>query len=182
MYGMMHRGIRQMVIEAAGEEAWAAIDRKLGTGPAELISAAVYDDAMTIAMIEASAEVMGVEMGECLEAFGRYWVRFAERGSYGSIMQFTGSDLPTFIANLDRMHQAVVSALPEARVPSFSILERGEGVLYVGYSSERDGLESLVLGLLRGLLDRFNLTGMVEQVAARGHVPEFRITYAANPA
>ena len=177
MYGMIHRGLRQMVVDRLGEEAWKALEHGLGTGPQDMISAMVYDDGLTVSMVAAAADLLEMPMEECLKAFGRSWIRFAERGSFGAIMDFTGRDLPGFIANLDRMHQAVVAAMPEARVPSFALVRDVSGDLLVQYRSERDGLEALVIGLLEGLMDRFDIAGEVRQVTSTSNAVEFQLLY-----
>ncbi|MBU6266060.1 MAG: heme NO-binding domain-containing protein [Sphingomonadales bacterium] len=178
MYGMIHRALRGMVIEQAGEAAWDEIERGLGFGPAQQISAQIYDDAVTLAMVGAAAERMKLPVAELLGRFGRHWIGFAERGSYGAIMDFTGRDLASFIGNLDRMHQAVLAALPEARVPSFELVDATPGRLRVRYRSEREGLEPFVAGLLEGLLDRFGLTGEVSRVhGAVNDAAEFLVTH-----
>lgn len=177
MYGMIHLGIRQMVVESLGQDRWAELEREIGIGPEELISLNVYDDAMTSTILTAAAAKLGQSLPECLQQYGRYWISFAERGSYGSIMTFIGSDIVSFVSNLDRMHQAVLAAMPEARVPSFSVIEHEPGMLRIRYISERDGLEPFVLGLLEGMLERFELRGEVGQVPGLGNASEFLVTY-----
>lgn len=166
MYGMAHRALRQMMLDRLGPAAWAKVERETNTGPADLISLCVYDDSKTIALISASAAHLGMPVEEALRVFGRYWVRFAELSSFGPIMDFTGQDIVTFINNLDRMHRSVVLAMPDARVPSFTLLDETRQNLRVRYRSDRTGLEMFVIGLLEGLMDRLNETGSVE-VAAR---------------
>jgi Haem-NO-binding len=162
MYGMTHRALRQMMIDELGPAAWSRIERETATGPADLISLCVYDDSKTIALINASAAQLGLGFDEALRVFGRYWVQFAEASSFGPIMDFTGQDIVTFINNLDRMHRSVVLAMPDARVPSFALVEETRDRLLVRYRSDRTGLESFVIGLLEGLMDRLGETGTVE--------------------
>ena len=178
MYGMIHRGLRDMVIEHSGQDAWNQIEMRAGTGPEHLISGQTYDDAIALNLVGLSADQLGISVEDCLMAFGRYWVKFAERGAFGQLLNFAGRDFITFLENLDRMHQAVVSAMPEARVPSFRIADRGEGVVRVAYTSERAGLEPMVVGLLEGLLARFKLTGEVEQAHGANLASEFIVRYA----
>ena len=166
MYGMAHRALRQMMLDRLGPSAWAKIERETNTGPADLISLCVYDDSKTIALISASAAHLGMAVEDALRVFGRYWVRYAELSSFGPIMDFTGQDLVTFINNLDRMHRSVVLAMPDARVPSFELLSETRQRLLVRYRSDRTGLETFVIGLLEGVMDRMGETGTVE-VAAR---------------
>ena len=103
-----------MIIEQSGEEVWNRIEAKLNTGPEHLISAQTYDDSLTLAMVATAAQELGQSVPECLVQYGRYWIQFAARGSYGAMMDFTGRDFPTFVENLDRMHQAVRAAMSEA--------------------------------------------------------------------
>lgn len=183
MYGMIHRGLRQMIIEQSGEELWNRIEKKLGTGPEHLISAQTYDDSLTLAMVATVAEQSGQSVPECLAFFGRYWVQFAARGSYGGMMDFAGKDLPTFVGNLDRLHQAVQAALSKSIMPSFKVAEYGEDYLRVDYRSDREGLEPFVVGLFQGLLDRFGLNGTVETRTTHKNRSEFLIRYTpAGPA
>lgn len=179
MYGMIHRGIRQLVIDSLGKDRWDELEREIGIGPAEQISLTVYDDGITSAILAAAADKLGHTVPECLRHFGRSWIGFAERGSYGSILNFLGNDLGAFVSNLDRMHQVVEAAMPEARMPSFSVIEQGPGTLRVRYISEREGFEPFVTGLLEGVLERFEIRGEVGQVQSQGNASEFLITYEA---
>ena len=178
MYGMIHRGIREMVVELKGAEAWSEIEQSCAIGPVELISAVVYDDAMTLAIVGAASQVLEMDVPTCLKNFGRYWIRFAERGSYGALMNFTGQNLTTFIANLDRMHASVALALPQANTPSFSVVGSDGPEIRVRYWSSREGLEPFVVGLLEGLLDRFGEIGTVTQCDAKSNGTDFVITLA----
>ena len=163
MYGLIHRGLRAMVLERAGQDAWAAVERQVGAGPTEFISAMVYEDALTLRLVGAVAERLEITTSDCLRDFGRHWIGFAENSPYGSILDFTGDTLEAFIGNLDRMHQSVRIALPSAQVPSFKILHVAQDRLVVRYASQRSGLESFVTGLLEGVLARFGLTGSVSR-------------------
>lgn len=180
MYGMIHAGIKQMVLDLKGEDAWAAIESEAGSSPLDTIPAMVYDDELTIRLLTVASQHLNLSVSQGLQAFGRYWIRFAERGSFSALLNFTGSDIASFIANLDRMHQAVVAALPDARVPSFEIVRQDHGWLQVAYRSDREGLGLFVLGLFEGLLDRFELDGSVRQVASTTNAAEFEIIYRAD--
>lgn len=175
---MIHRGVRAMVIEQLGEEAWQATERKLGIGPTELISGMTYEDSMTIEIIAEAAARLNLDMEDCLLDFGRYWIKFAARGSFASVMDFTGQDLPTFVGNLDRMHLAIATAMPMAQVPSFALLESTPGRLLVEYRSVRTGLEKFVIGLFEGLIERFDAKGSVNLVEQKANYTTFEILYA----
>lgn len=117
-------------------------------------------------------------MPECLRVFGRYWVRFAAKGSFKSIMDLTGDDIVQFVENLDRMHRAVVRTLPNAKMPSFKLIEENEGCLRILYRSERAGLDTFVVGLFEGLLDHFVLDGNVVLIGQGPKGLELLVNYA----
>lgn len=177
VYGMIHRAIREMVIAEAGDTAWAALEREFGAGPADMISAMVYPDERTVALLGAAAERLGQALPECLRRFGHHWVRFAGSGAYAGIMDFVSRDFAGFIAHLDRMHQAVCVAMPEARVPEFTLLADDGTTVRVGYRSGRTGLEPFVAGLLEGLLERFGHTGSVTRAGEGPAGHEFVVTF-----
>lgn len=180
MYGMIHRALRQMVQDSAGTDAWAAIERNAGVGPTEMISGEVYDDAVTLRLIAATAALTATPAEALLIEFGRFWVGFAERGSFGHILNFTGKDIATFIANLDRMHDGVRAVMPDARMPSFAVVHSAPGHIIVDYRSTRAGLEPFVRGLLLGLIDRFSFTGSVSEGAPGDGACRFEMHYAAG--
>ncbi len=166
-----------MVLEGAGKRTWAEIEAATGIGQSELISAKVYEDAVTLNLIECAAGCVGGEVAQFMTDFGQYWIAYAERGSFGPILQFTGEDIATFLRNLDRLHDSVETVMPDARMPSFKVLSEEPGSLVVAYQSDRTGLEPFVKGLLIGLLVSFNLAGTVSSVASEGARAIFRLTF-----
>lgn len=153
-----------MMASKLGAPAWAELERKLGLGAADYITARVYADEQTIGMCSACAEALGQDLSDFFVEFGAYWIGFAVSGPYRGVMQSTGSTLPEFLANLDRMHNTIRMAMPEAQTPLFALRENGGNSLLVEYGSPREGLEPLVLGLLIGLLDHFGEQGSVTRL------------------
>lgn len=177
MYGMIHRAVRQMVLDRAGKLAWSEIEAMAGIGQSELISAESYDDAITLRLIAGAAECSKVTLDEFLLEFGRYWIQYAEQGSFGAILKFTGNDLPTFLRNLNRLHGSVQSVMPVAQMPSFIVVREEDGLIELDYSSSRQGMVPFVEGLLQGLLDRFGLQGHVEHTYPETVTARFRIAF-----
>lgn len=176
MYGLIHRYLRDHIIESAGEDVWRSITTELRISPADLISQEVYDDALTYELVGVASRRLGRSVDDCLASFGRFWVMRVSQDTYRAVMDFTGRDLVTFLKNLDRMHHSVAAVMPKARLPSFTLIEQNSGQLLVQYRSERTGLESFVSGLLEGLLEWFALTGEVERAMSESDAVEFLIT------
>ncbi len=161
MYGMIHQAARSLVIDLRGEEAWQEILDLSELNAEHFISAQYYGDDITYRLIGVASNYLGLETEVVLEEFGKYWLTFAEKTAYGSVLAMAGDDLETFLGNLDRMHSSISSTMPSAVMPSFLLGRTAEGGLLVAYRSERAGLAPFVKGLLRSVLERFGQTGEV---------------------
>lgn len=181
MYGMIHRAIRDMVKTRAGAAAWQDIEAQTAAGPAEMIGVLVYDDAITMKLLSAAAQRLNLSLSDLLEQFGRHWIEYTEQKQFGRILDLAGSDLVAVLQNLDRLHAAVLAAMPNARAPSFTVTQVQENTLILQYRSQRQGLEPLIKGLLLGLLNRFQLYGEVQQIRGENNasddVVQFRISH-----
>lgn len=168
MYGMIHNAARALVTRQYGEAAWASIIQKCGFSSDKFIGAQPYPDETTMALIGAIIEHLGARPEAVLEAFGRHWVEYAAASPYGSLLDRTGGDLATFLANLDRMHASIKSTMPAASMPSFHVAGVADDRIDVEYRSARQGLAPFVKGLLAGLLDRFGQTGVISSCEGDG--------------
>lgn len=177
MYGMIHRALRQMVLDERGEEVWSSIQRTANVELSDFISSATYPDEVTQRLLSTASEVLGQDSDKMLKQFGQFWIRYAEASSFGSILAFTGQDIVSFISNLDRMHRTIQDVMIKAQMPSFSILEHDVGQITVEYRSTRTGLAPFVSGLLLGLLERFNLKGSVSLISEEPSKSVFLIDY-----
>jgi guanylate cyclase soluble subunit beta len=177
MYGVIHRAVRQMVLDRLGKHAWSEIESAAGIGYSQLISAELYDDEVTLALLDGAARRTGIDMDEFLFEFGRYWIRYAQSGSFGAILNFTGHDFPTFIRNLNRLHDSVREVMPKARMPRFALVSERQGEMLVEYRSTRQGLGPFVRGLLHGLLDHFGLMGEVTMALGESGEIRFLISH-----
>ena len=179
---MIHRAVRQLVLDQAGPFAWMAVQASARIGEAEMIIAESYDDALTHRLLAAAGEYLNLKPDQTWAAFGRYWIHYAGNGPLGSIMAFTGDDIVSFVSNLELLHRNVQFVMPAARLPKFILVRNEPGILIVRYHSSRTGLEPFVTGLFEGLLDRFGLTGTIQPLEKNEDAFEFQVTYQAGAA
>ena len=177
MYGMIHRAIYALLKSQHTKNEWESRKAELSIDPDGMISTVVYPDAKTQQLVAEAALLLRIPEAEFLQQLGRFWPPFAAQGAYAHILEFTGNDLPSFISGLDQMHQAVVSAMPHADVPSFTLVENRPDALVVDYRSNRQGLEPFVTGLLHSLLDRFGDVGSVEYIGQYDDASRFLVRY-----
>lgn len=114
-----------------------------------------YDDASTLAIVEAMVVRSGRGLDEVLHDVGRSWVSFAKTTPFATLLSMAGRDFASVIANLDDMHARIRTSLPTMRPPSFSCELGEDGLLEVTYRSEREGLFPFVTGVFEGLAADF---------------------------
>lgn len=180
MYGLINRAVKGLVVERFGSDAWDRIRIRAGIDEEDFISMESYDDSVTYGLVAAATEELGLEASTILEAFGGYWVEYTAVEGYGELLNSVGDTLPEFLANLDQMHARVKMAFPDLKPPRFRVSDESEEGLMLHYFSHRPGLAPLVVGLVKGLADRFDRP--VEVVSMRVGEGEdehdaFRISY-----
>lgn len=80
--------------------------------------------------------------------FGETFFDFCEESGYDRILHVLGGKLSDFLCNLDALHDHLGSIYPGMRAPSFRVTNR-DGVIILHYYSIRDGLEHIVLGIVK---------------------------------
>lgn len=151
MYGLVNKAIEDLVVSLAGERTWLEIVDRAGIDAATFVSLDSYPDEVTFSLVSAASEVLGQPPEQILEQFGEHWVRYTGREGYGPLIKAYGTDVASFLKNLDALHARVVLIMPELKPPSFRIVEDGPDRYLVHYYSTRSGLGPMVTGLLRGV-------------------------------
>lgn len=156
MFGLVNKGIEEMVCSQFGEDIWENIKEKADVDAVTFISMDSYPDEITYRLVDAASKVLNISTTDVLEAFGQYWVLFIATEGYEELMTVTGDNLPEFIQNLDNLHGRVGLSFPNLQMPSFQCSDLQPESLNLHYYSERPGLTPLVIGILKGLGTRFN--------------------------
>ena len=84
------------------------------------------------------------------------------------MLDMAGNTLDEFLKNLNNLHAQVGVTLPKLKPPSFEIENVRDKVWRVHYHSDRSGLTSMMIGLLKGLAQRFGLQASVVVEAVSG--------------
>ena len=82
-------------------------------------------------------------------------------------MRAAGRTLPEFLLNPPNFHSRVAMIFPELQPPRFKCTDITECSLKLHYFSHRRGLESFVVGLVRGLGKMFETPVTVDMAATR---------------
>ena len=180
MYGLVNQALEDFVRQRFGDAAWNRIRDGAGVSLDMFVSMDSYPDDMTVKLVQAATDVLGLNAAQILEAFGEHWVLYTAQAGYGEMLAMFGSDLRAFLLNLDNLHSHVAMTFPALRPPSFEVEQiEGSRALLLHYRSERTGLAPMVVGLLKGLGMRFSQEISIRQTAHRGPDDHdvFRIDY-----
>lgn len=89
--------------------------------------------------------------------FGRMFFDFCSESGYDKILQVLGATTKDFLQNLDALHDHLATIYPGMRAPSFRCTQReDDGALILHYYSERDGLEHIVIGIVKAVASKLH--------------------------
>ncbi|MEE4280661.1 MAG: heme NO-binding domain-containing protein [Pseudomonadales bacterium] len=155
MYGLINKALKGMILERFGETQWEQVFQASGIPHDSFLTMRSYDDQLTFALAGAASDVLGAPVEDCLEMFGEYWVREIASKAYAPLMDATGQDMVSFLANINGLHDRITGTFLNYVPPEFEIEQIDDNRYSVHYISQRQGLTPFVVGLLKGLADRY---------------------------
>ena len=167
MYGLVNKAIQDMICQKFGEPTWQQIKRHAQVKTPAFLSMEAYPDDLTHRLVRAASVVLSLSPAEVMQAFGEYWVLYTAEEGYGELLETAGDSLPEFLQNLDELHARVGVMFPKLQPPSFDCEEEDDRTLRLHYSSHRQGLAPMVVGLVRGLGDRFETPVEITQTQSK---------------
>ena len=90
-------------------------------------------------------------MNDVLEAFGAHFLDYCVQSGYDRILKVLGRNLRDFLCNLDALHDHLATIYPGMEAPSFRCTETSDGTLLLHYYSKRQGLEHIVIGIVKAI-------------------------------
>ena len=151
MYGIVNKAIQDLVTENFGADKWELIKEKSGVDIDYFLSNEPYDDDITYQLAGATSEIIGITVGQVLNAFGEWWILRTGKEKYGGLMEAGGNNLKEFLVNLPQFHNRIMLMYPKLTPPEFKVSDIENNSIHVHYFSKREGLQEFVRGLLSGL-------------------------------
>lgn len=95
---------------------------------------------------------LGLAAEELLELAGTHFFEYCQKKGHDRMMTSLGHDLPTFLTNLDALHDHLSYTFPSMMAPSFRCdTKDDDATLILHYYSTRQGMESLVIGIVKAV-------------------------------
>ena len=167
MYGIVNKAIEDLVTENFGADKWEAVKEKSGVDVDFFLSNEPYDDAITYQLAGAASDILGLSVGQVLNAFGEWWILKTGKEKYGGLMEAGGSNLREFLVNLPMFHNRIMLMYPRLTPPEFKVSDATENSIHVHYHSKREGLQEFVRGLLSGLAKMYTVEVAIELLQTR---------------
>jgi guanylate cyclase soluble subunit beta len=166
MYGLINKALKTMISDGHGQEVWDSILTKSAVPEDSFTTMEQYDDDTTYALVGAASEVLEIPAAACLELFGHYWATVTAPNAYEMLLQSTGDNLFEFLDNLSSLHDRITSTFIDYVPPHF-ITTIDNNKMELVYESTREGLTPFLIGIIKGLADRFEVQVEFESVVAR---------------
>ncbi|KAM6180397.1 LOW QUALITY PROTEIN: guanylate cyclase soluble subunit beta-2-like [Erethizon dorsatum] len=140
----------------------------------------VYDDAITMRLIQEASKVLGVSLEAILKLFGEYFFEFCKMSGYDRMLWTLGGNFMAFIENLDALHSYLTLSYQEMNAPSFHVEKGKDGESLLHYYSSRSGLCHTVPGIIEAVakdffdidvtMDILDMNEEVERTGKKEHV------------
>jgi hypothetical protein len=170
MYGLVNKAIQEKIEAAYGPETWKKIRLSVGFEEEEFIGLKAYPDDISYALVTAASAELGVPVDLLLELVGEEWISHTALNGYENVLNLAGNNMIDFIHNLDTIHNNITNLMPSMRPPKFRIKKESVTGMHLLYYSDRQGLQPMVIGILKGLGKRF---GHEVSVKNLGPDPEY---------
>jgi guanylate cyclase soluble subunit beta len=163
-----------------GEKRWEIICSKAGFEDEEFIGLKSYPDQVTLDILQACSEELGIPVHNLMELCGETWIEHTAASGYENVLNLAGSNMVDFLYNLNLVHSRISHLMPDMRPPSFKVKKESAKTIQLLYQSDRLGMEPLAVGILRGLGRRFGHSVVVNILGADPDDPAstlFEITW-----
>uniref|UniRef100_A0A8C5A7W7 Guanylate cyclase soluble subunit beta-1 n=1 Tax=Gadus morhua TaxID=8049 RepID=A0A8C5A7W7_GADMO len=179
-YGFVNHALELLVLRNYGPGIWEDIKREAQLDvEGQFLVRIIYDDAKTYDLVAAASKVLKIDAGDILQMFGKMFFEFCQESGYDTILRVLGSNVREFLQvnmsfqsvgsgknpckichfNLDALHDHLGTIYPGMRAPSFRCTdaERGNNLI-LHYYSEREGLQDIVIGIIKTVAQQIHGT------------------------
>ncbi|XP_069778965.1 guanylate cyclase soluble subunit beta-1 [Narcine bancroftii] len=162
MYGFVNHALELLIQRNYGPLVWENIKKEAQLDvEGQFLVRIIYDDSKTYDLISAASKVLKINAGEILQMFGKMFFEFCQESGYDTILRVLGSNVREFLQNLDALHDHLATIYPGMRAPSFRCTDadKGKGLL-LHYYSEREGLQDIVIGIIKTVSQQLHGTAI----------------------
>uniref|UniRef100_A0A8C4R7I3 guanylate cyclase n=1 Tax=Eptatretus burgeri TaxID=7764 RepID=A0A8C4R7I3_EPTBU len=146
-----------------GEDTWEKLRQAAGVDES-FLNYKVYDDSVTISLVERACEMLSECAYRLLYLFGEHFFQFCCHSGHALMLRTLAADLPSFLDSLDSLHSFLTLSYKGNRhsqntldmnAPSFRVERTSVGHTLLHYYSDRKGLSHIVPGIVSAVAKDF---------------------------
>ncbi|GAB5437615.1 heme NO-binding domain-containing protein [Falsiruegeria mediterranea] len=176
MHGLINRAIQSFVCNTYGQSRWIRMTEAANLGLIEFEAMLMYDDSMTLQVLEAMAVELGRPLPEVLEDLGTYLVSNPNTEALRRLLRFGGVNYVEFLHSLDDLPDRARLAVSDLSLPSLELDEHAQNEFTLTCHPGLPGFESVMIGVLRAMADDYGALAMLEHSGSRGESKVISIT------
>ena len=162
MHGLVNRALQRFVCDTYGGDAWTNVADLAAVGVHSFEAMLSYDDAVTDAMLLASATVMGKPREALLEDLGLYLVAHPNCEVLRRLLRFGGDTFSEFLSSLDDLPERARLAVPDLNFPAIETVEMEICAYEILVWADYDGPGRVLAGVLQGMADDYGALATIE--------------------
>ncbi|XP_034061385.1 guanylate cyclase soluble subunit beta-2 [Gymnodraco acuticeps] len=142
--------MQSLVMEKFGQETWDKLSSLPGV-PDSFMTYTVYDDVLTVSLVQEASSLLDVSAEVLLKLFGEHFFAFCKKAGYDTMLRTLGGNLTEFIGNLDSLHSYLALSYEQMNAPSFRVEMTDDGKMLLHYYSDRKGMYHIVPGIMEAV-------------------------------
>lgn len=168
MHGLINKAIQSFACTTYGQVRWQRVTQAVGLDSPEFEAMLTYDDAQSVAMLDALCRDLGRERAEVLEDLGTYLVSHPSTEALRRLLRFGGVTYVDFLHSLDDLADRTRLAVSDLHLPRLELREHNAGRFTLTCDPGLPGYGSVMTGILRAMADDYGALVTLDHRAAPG--------------
>ncbi len=167
MHGLINRAVQCFLRDTYGVNRWLQVARAAGFGADGFDTMAMYDQAVTDALIDAAARQLDRPRDLMLEDLGTYLVSHPTVEPLRRLLRFGGATFMDFLLSLEDLPGRSRLAVSDIDIPELRLAEAGADVFLLACRSPLRGAGHVVMGALRAMADDYGALVLLDHQGGR---------------
>lgn len=173
MHGLINKALQFFIRDTYGYDTWLDVAHIAEIDPGGFESMLTYDDALTVATLDAAAQALDKPRDWLLEDLGTYLVSHPNLEAVRRLLRFGGASFVDFLHSLDEMPDRARLAVPDLDLPRLELQPIDDRAFVLDSEWTIPGFGHVMVGLLRTMADDYGALAYLECLApseGREHV------------
>ncbi|MEM7242906.1 MAG: heme NO-binding domain-containing protein [Pseudomonadota bacterium] len=162
MHGLINYGLQSFAEEIYGKALWQDLVAQAELPCETFETMLIYDDDVTLRIVDHLAEMTRHKRTEILEDFGTFLVSEHSSPAILSLLKLAGASYRDFLMSLEDVAARLKIALPELDIPNMQVTKHASTQFELSFQSPLDGYGEAFLGLLRAMADYYNVLATLD--------------------